>query len=223
MRSLLALILLLTAPAWSFADDIVADLQQTNSLLQAEYDLAKNGRIYLIIDLQEHRVHLKGGGLTLVSWGIVRKLQWGRKAAPRPHVLEGKASSADPERDVLVTNSAEPAKSESRLAKAFELDDMPASYRLKFDSGLIISVSPTPDHWYQKLKGAGSLPFWYTTRPLISGWKSLRSSTYNELALSMAAQDASMLYWAFSEDTPCLIRYPAEVAAKAPDSAGANR
>lgn len=154
---------------------------------------------------------------------IVRR-RWGYPAALPAVVLERKSTLDEPERSVLVVNATEPsADVASKPFKALELADMPSAYRLHLANGTEIAVRPTAEGWSGRLRGVFAVPAWYLSRPLISSWKFLRGSTYNELALSMSAQDARMLYWAFAEGTPCLIRTPAEVAEAAPPSAESKR
>ncbi len=176
----------------------------------------------MLFDLQEQQVQLRGSGLVLESWPIEGFRTWGGTFLTSAVSLLRKTSFNDPERDVQVAEIATPAAS-IKPPKALEIGDMPTRYRLHLENGIVISVRPTAADWLARVRSLGAVPAWYLSRPLISSWNSVRGSTYNEVALSMTAQDARMLYWAFRENTPCLIRFPAEVAAKAPLSAGAQR
>jgi hypothetical protein len=218
-------LLLTAAPPVMAGDQSLADLQQVNALLQAEYDLAKSGKPYLVINLQEHQLEFKTSGLPLEQWGVDSYRRWGHPAAMHPASLEIKSSLAEPEREVHVVSATEPSgEMAEKPFKALELADMPASYRLHLDNGTTITVHPVPVSWFDYLRNSLVVPAWYLSRPLISSWNFLRGSPYNELALAMPAQDARRLYWAFSEGTPCLIRLPAaEAAASAPAPAGTNR
>ena len=194
-------------------DQAITDLQQVNNLLQAEYNLAKAGYPYLLIELQENRLYLKASGLTLESWGIDSFRSWGRFDNPTAANLILKTSFAEPERNILVVDG------QPFVAKPFnalELADMPTSYRLFLENGTRISVNSTPDGWLSHVRRTVYALVWYMARPLISNWYYLRGKPYNELALSLPEQDARMLYWAFSEGMPCLIRFPATAPVKAP-------
>jgi hypothetical protein len=227
MRALFLLFILLLSgnvPATLASDQTLAELQQLNALLQAEDELAKTGKPYLLIDLQEQQLQLKVSGLPLESWRINHYRSWGSPSSLSATTLEGKSSLDDPERDVQVVNAAAPdAAAASKPFKAFELADMPKSYRLHLGNGTEITVRPTPTNAFARMRSVLAVPAWYLSRPLISNWKSLRGSPYNELALSMTEQDARKLYWAFSEGTPCLIRFPAAVAVIAPTAAGTKQ
>lgn len=226
MRILLILSLLLLgiAPAALTSDNMLTGLQQENAFLLAEYDLAKSGKAYLLIDLQEHQMYLKASGLTLESLPIAHCRSWGQSMALSVSGLLSKSSLDKPERDVHVVSAAtEDAGDAVKPFQAFELADMPTNYRLRLENGTVISVRSTSGHWFSRLRSTLAVPAWYLSRPLISNWNFLRGSPYNELALSLSEQDARKLYWAFSEGTPCLIRLPAEVAAMAPTPVGTKQ
>ena len=226
MRILIFYFLLLLGfvPAALAGDSALTGLQQLNAFLQAEYDLAKSGKSYLLIDLQEHQLQLKASGLVLESFPIDNSRSWGQPMDLSVASLTGKSSLVSPERDVHVVSVGEQdAADTAQTLKAFELHDMPTSYRLHLDNGTEISVRATSSHWFSHLRNLLAVPAWYLSRPLISNWNFLRGSPYNELALSMSEQDARKLYWAFSEGTPCLIRLPEAVAALAPPSLGTKQ
>lgn len=200
--------LVLGVPASASEQPSLIDLERDNSLLQAEYDLSKNGKPYLLVDLQEQRLQLKVNGLPLEQWHIDGYRSWGYPSAMPAVVLESRSSLGEPERDVQIVRSGESAKPSEQTFKALELEDMPRAYRLRLANGTVISVRPTAGNWIAKLYRSFSVPAWYLSRPLISSWNFLRRSPYNELALVMPTEDARRLYWAFSEGTPCLIRRP---------------
>lgn len=198
-------------------DQSLEELRQANALLQAELDLARADKPYLLIDLQIHQIQLKASGLALQSWGIDHFRRWGHPVALPAAILQSKSSLNAPERDIQVVKMTEPrGDSDSKPFKALELADMPTVYRMRLVNGTEISVRPTSPGRLGRLHDVYSIPLWYLSRPLISSWNFLRSSPYNELALSLSEQDARMLYWAFSESTPCLIRLPAAVVATVP-------
>jgi len=199
-------------------------LQQDNALLQAELRLAKSGSTYLLIDLQERRLQLKTSGLVLQSWGIDRYRRWGQPSALPVSIMESKSSFDEPEREVQVVNATEPSEDNVRKPfRALELTDMPTAYRMRLVNGTEITVRPTPVGRLGRIYDVFAVPTWYLSRPLISSWSFLRSSPYNELALSMSDQDARKLYWAFSEGTPCLIRLPAAAVAIVPLTDGTKQ
>ncbi len=215
MRTVLLVLLLLPglASAVSVEDHDLAALQQANTLLKAEYEQARTGKPYLLIDLPEQQVRLKASGMMLEFWKIDGYRLWGHPSALPATNLERKFSFDDPERDVQIANAdAIVDATPSQKLRALELADMPTAYRLHLENGTEITVRPSPDRWLDRLQSRLAVSAWYLSRPLISNWKFLHGSPYNELALSMSARDARMLYWAFSEGTPCLIRLPGAVA-----------
>lgn len=222
---LFILIQLLGVASTALADDRdLEDLQQANALLQAEFDLARSGEFYLLIDMQVNQLQLKASGQALQSWRVDRYRRWGHPSALPASRLGIKSVFDKPERNVQVVNMAEPSvQAVSKSFKARELTDMPSTYKMELVNGTTISVRSTPVAWFGHIRGVLEVSAWYLSRPLISNWSFLSSSPYNELALCMSAQDARMLYWAFNEGTPCLIRLPAEVSPKAPTPIGKNR
>jgi len=221
---LLPLILFGFASTASAADQTLLALQQTNALLQAELELGRTGNTYLLVDLPAQRMKLKANGLTLKEWAISGYRRWGHPSALPAAKLASKSSRDEPEREVQVVNSAAPVPEESaKPFEAFELDDMPASYLLLLDNGTEITVRQNSSQWLGSLWRGLATPFWYLSRPLISNWKFMRGSSYNELALFMSEQDARMLYWALKEGSLCLIRPPEAVAAVAPAHSGKSQ
>ena len=224
--ALYCLFLLLTAgPPVMAGGQSLAELQQVNVQLQAEYDLAKTGKPYLVINLQDRQLQFKTSGLSLEQWSIDSYRRWGHPAAMRPASLKIKSALAEPQREVQVVSATVPGgETAEKPFKALELADMPTSYRLHLDNGTTVTVRPVSVSWFDSLRGSLAVPAWYLSRPFISSWNFLLGSPYNELALAIPAQDARRLYWAFSEGTPCLIRLPAaEAAASAPATGGTNR
>ena len=225
MRIILFIIIqLLGAASMAMADDRVENLLQANVLLQAEFDLARSGELYLLIDMQVNQLQLKASGLALQTWRVDRYRRWGHPSALPVSRLKSKSVFYKPERNVQVVNMTEPGvEAVSKSFKALELTDMPTSYAMDLVNGTTISVRSIPVAWFEHIRSALEAIAWYLSRPLISSWNFLRSSPYNELALSLTAQDARMLYWAFIEGTPCLIRLPAEVSNEASTTIGTNR
>jgi len=206
--------LLFAASSVGAADDReITDLQHVNKLLQAEYALAKTGNPYLLIDLQAQRVYVKASGVVLESLEIDNSRSWGSPTGLPAANLVNKSSFAEPERNVQVVNG-QPVVAQP--FNALELADMPTSYRLYLDNGTEISVSTMQNGWFSRLYRTINAAAWFLARPLISNWNYLYGRPYNVLALSLPEQDARMLYWAFSEGTPCLIGFPSAVPAKAP-------
>lgn len=227
MRSVLLLLLLmfgLAAPAVVAGEGDLSALQQANALLQAEHELSRTGEPYLVVDLPAQVLSLKASGLTLADWTIIAYRRWGHPSALPAARLVRKASLDEPERDVQVVNIAAPeTETPPKPPKAFELADMPTAYRLRLDNGTDISVRSASSHWFGRLRSAVAVPFWYLSRPLISDWKFIHGSPYNELALSLTEQDARMVYWAFNEGGRCIIRPSEAGGVVAPTRSGTTR
>lgn len=174
-----------------------AAVQAEARLLEQELPLAAGSQIYLLVDLADNAVLIKGRGLELYRLPI---LSWrgtadGAPSAPfrlraRPPVIRPKAAGGpNAELDPI------------------ELGDMPAAYELQFDPPLIIAVSPPPREG-----------FWLWSKSLlVEAWGRLSAGatalTGGEAApprlrLALTREGAQSLAWAVTESMPLLVRRP---------------
>jgi hypothetical protein len=174
-----------------------AAIQADTRLLEQELPLAAGSQIYLLVDLAEGAILIKGRGLELhrlpiLSW---RGAADGSPASPfrlrmRPPVIRPKAAGGpDAELDPI------------------ELEDMPAAYELQFDPPLVIAVSPPPRE-----------SFWLWSKSLlVEAWGRLSAGATTltggepvppRLRLALSREDARSLAWAVTESMPLLIRRP---------------
>jgi len=223
MRLLLTTLLavLLSGPA--VAAEELAELAQTNRLLQAEYDLAKSQQLYFFIDLQAHRIFFRTSGVTLVELPILSLRSWGRPADGIAYTLARKTAREEPVREqVLIPPApgkepekpAEPVieakKPQAPALQALEIADMPTEYVLQLDDGTLLTVHAelNETNILTKLRWKAVRASWFLTRPLISVWHRWHGSPYNEMSLTLSEREARMLYWSFQEGARCLVRWP---------------
>lgn len=201
------------SPAASQADDLKA-LEAANRRLRAEYELASKSQIYFMFDLEAGKVQFKASGLTVAELPVRSVRFWGPVATDKVRTVAAKHSFFTPEREVLKISSPEEstdsgAKPKSDPKKfeltALELSDMPSSFRLRFDDGLLISVSPAPEGVLSRLWRALGKGFWYLSRPLLTLWSTLHKENYTEILLTMPPRDAQLLYWSLTEGASCLL------------------
>jgi hypothetical protein len=204
MRRLFLALLFLGGSAPALAAELTA-LEDSNRLLQAEYQLARKEHLYLLFDLPARQVQIKASGVVLASLSIVQVQQHGNFGAAAVRTLSTRQASSPPQR-VAIDPSAEKKSGKFEL-QALELDDMPTAYRLRLDDGSTLRVRPLPEGFWQQLTGTVGGLCWRLSRPLISRWHSLRGTPYTEVRLTLAAHDARRLYWSFQEGMACLIAW----------------
>lgn len=218
MRYVILFLLLLslcqaTLPGSARADDLKA-LEATNRRLRAEYDLATKSQIYFLFDLQAKKVQFKASGLSVAELAVQSVQLWGHVATDKVRTVASKHSFFTPEREVLKipspeeeTKADEKPKSDTKKFElaALELSDMPTSYQLRFDDGLLISVSAAAEGFFPRLWRGVRKAFWFLSRPLLTVWNYFQKESYTELALTMPSRDAQLLYWSLTEGASCLV------------------
>ena len=223
LLSILFLLLVLCVPAAS-ADDL-AELAQTNRLLQAEYDLAKSQHLYFIFDLRASRILFRVSGTTVAELPILSLRSWGRPADGIAYTLSKRSARKEPTREKIAipdgTEEEKPA-APAPLPKpgeapkppdvqALELNDMPTEYTLELDDGTLLTVrTPLPEQvpFKEKLRFYYDKYSWFVTRPLISISQHRQGSAYNEMLLTLPEREARMLYWSFQVGGRCLVHWP---------------
>ena len=223
MRLILTIILSLLLWLPAAAADELAELVQTNRLLQAEFELAKSQQLYFIFDLQSSRILYKVSGVTVAELPILSLRSWGRPADGLAYTLSKRTAKKEPTREKIVipdgkeeVKPAPPPPKPGEVPKAPELQaleiaDMPTEYTLQLDDGTLLTVrSALGENANTKEKFQYNLDkySWFITRPLISVWQHRRGTTYNETLLTLPAREARMLYWSFQEGARCLVHWP---------------
>lgn len=217
------LFLLLWVPG--AAADELAELAQTNRLLQAEYELAKSQKLYFIFDLQASQILYRVSGVTVATLPILSLRSWGRPADGIAYTLSKRTARKEPEREQIVIPDGKeeeapkppptpPKPGEAPKApelQALEIDDMPTEYTLQLDDGTLLSVRSTlPEKAgiKEKLRYYYDKYSWFVTRPLISISHHRQGTAYNEMRLTLPEREARMLYWSFQEGGRCLVHWP---------------
>ena len=224
MRLLLTMFLTLLLWVPAAAADELAELAQTNRLLQAEYELAKSQQLYFIFDLQASEILYRVSGVTVARLPILSLRSWGRPNDGIAYTLSKRSARKEPKRDqVVIPDGKEeaapatpppPKPGEAPKApelQALEITDMPTEYVLELNDGTLLSVRSTlaEDADFQgKLHYYWDSYSWYITRPLKSITQHRQGGTYNEMRLTLPAREARMLYWSFQEGGRCLVRWP---------------
>jgi len=202
-------------PAVAGADELEA-LESTNLRLRAEYDLAVKQKLYFVFDLPARQVQFKASGIAVAELPIQNVSIWGQLAGDKVRSVLTKRSLFTPEREVLkIPPPAQSTKPETETEpkaepkkfelQALELADMPTSFQLLFDDGLVVSVKPVPEEFLRRQAWTLGRWFWHLSRPLISDWNFIRKKTYTEILLTMPPKDAQLLYWSLADGSSCLL------------------
>lgn len=221
---LILLLLLLTVPA--MAADEASLLEATNRQLKSELELAKQQQLYFVFDFPQRQVLFKTSGLTLATLKLSELRLWGRPGGDYIRTLSNKIADKPPKRESIVIPPPEgeekPAESKPAEVKpakpgepkkielqALEIDDMPDSYTIYLNDGLMVTVHPAAEgSTGSKFSAVVDKLYWYLSRPLISDWNYLQKKSYNEVLLVLPPREARMLYWSFTEGASCLIFWP---------------
>lgn len=218
MRYLYLLLLLCTllAPAVVGADDLDT-LKSENQRLRAEYELAAKQKLYFVFDLPAKKVQFKASGIAVAELPVQRTTVWGQIGGEdKLRTVAAKRSFVTPKRDTvkIVPPEGTAAKPETEEPKsepkkfeleALELSDMPSSFQVRFDDGLLLSVIPDPEGFFTRALSILVKTFWYLSRPLISDWNFIHKKTYTEILLTMPPKDAQLLYWSLADGSSCIL------------------
>ena len=179
-------------------------LAKENSFLKAEVELAKSPKIYAIFDLGAKMITLKAKGVALKEFPMESCSHWGAPVSAKPHPLLGKTALLKPRRKEIKPKTDE--EENASEPQAWQLDDMPARYRLTFDDGIRIYVRPRSVGVITTLVNLLSLvKSSLVTRPLGTLWNGLRRESFTEMAVHLSEKDARSLYWSFEEGFQCVI------------------
>ncbi len=173
------------APAPERSDD--QTLQEDTRLLEQELQLAARPQIYLVVDLVDRAILVKGRGLELhrlpiQAWsgtGAAALTGTFRLRARPPVVRPRAAGSPDAELDPI------------------ELADMPAAYELVFEPALTLTISPPPR------EGP-----WLWARGFLAHWWGRLSSSSPRLHLILPREAGQSLAWSVTDGMAALVRRP---------------
>jgi len=192
--------------------------EEERLLLQSEIALAQKTQIYFVLNLAEKKVYVKARGIVLRDLGIKAVKFWGSHENVKLYTLNGKAAFSEPHREEIIPENAnKDAKAPSPAApatpapvdiKALELEDMPSSFRLKFDNGLVISVRPDSGGIISGLSSIARSVNWYISQPILTVWYAITNGPYGALNLVLDEKDARALYWSIHEGSRVLIYNP---------------
>ena len=209
-RCAILLLVALATPSWakdldSFPNLNLSDpasVKEATRVLEDELKLAARPQTYVLIDLVERAIHIKGRGVALHHMPIDRWSAGEGKALAGIHRLVA--------RPAVVRRKIEPGAAGEQ--EPISLADMPADYTLSFTSGLAISVIPVPTKG-NLLQGLAFMGKGWWRR--LANWSStIRSDKIStsaaQLELTISVDHAQSLAWSLVNGMAVVIRRPAD-------------
>ncbi len=194
---LLTSLLGLASPAAPLEPD-AHSLKETNRVLEEELKLASRPLLYLIVDLSEGVVRIKGRGIelhrmTITAWSCpdtdalhrVFRLQ-ARPNIARPRTLPEGDPDADP----------------------ISLQDMPMDYDLQFDPPLTVAIAPPARERPLLLAKSLAREWWSRAASYLRRDPHVGRGGPPRLRLSLPQDATQSLAWSLTDGMPLLIRTP---------------
>lgn len=209
---LINLILILLIIAVSAIAGETEVLRDENRLLDAELKLARKQQIYFIFDMKERKIFLKVKGEIFKEFPMETARSFANGFSITPSAIRKKSTFMPPVRKEL--KPQDETKDESKEQTAFkldalEIDDMPTSYRLYLDDGVVISIRPKPTNIGSSLLSIWNSMLWYITSPLKTLYHAILGHSFGTLDISLGARDCQGLYWAAHEGMGAVVYIPA--------------
>lgn len=226
MRHFILLLLLtsffgsIAAPAHALDDKLIIE----NSLLQAEYDLARKKEVYLFLNLAKMQFDIRSSGMTISTIPIKEIRPWGPLPEAGLHLIADK--DRVPEREKIqipppggeeaTTKPADPTApvdpTAPPVAKKFaiqatEVTDMPSNYSLRLAGGglLVIKSFPPASNRKGLLAQRFERAWWKFSHAFKAPFQHYKQEPFTELLLILTPDDAQRLYWALPVGSALLI------------------
>lgn len=199
------------------------DIALENRLLSAELGLAKQQKVYFIVDLKAKKLFFKARGMVLKESGILGVRLWGSAPKLEPIELTGKTAIFAPERENVtptqeaaapaIENTAAPAaagalKKDPYDIKALELSDMPTTYSLRLGDELFIMVRPFAEGAGMRALSLTQKVGWYVYMPIRTLWMAAKKEPVRTVELTLSPKDAQAFYWSFLEGVSAIVYMP---------------
>ena len=177
-----------------------ASVREATRVLEEELKLAARPQTYVLIDLVEKTIHIKGRGVGLHQMPIGQWAVGSREALTGVHRLVA--------RPQVVRRKIEPGKGAEQ--DPISLADMPADYDLSFASGLMINVaaSAAKGSLVQGIAFMGKA-WWRRLKNWTSSIGTDSSIPPADLELTVTIDHAQSLAWSLVDGMAVIIRRPA--------------
>ena len=201
--AVLSLPIALPWPCAAEADNILgidlndaAALQEATRILAEEIKLAARPQTYIILDLVDRSVLIKGRGAELHRLPIE---QWSAV-----HLTDATGTFRLQARPPVARRKIEPATGEQ---PPVSLEDMPAAFTLTFSPSLLVAVHPSAADDVWRWLGFTAREWWSWLmdwgRRLVTGNE---PSPQPVLRITLAPHHAQSLAWSVTEGMPFLVR-----------------
>ena len=189
-----------------------AAIMSEEKRLGAEYDLARKTKYYFILYLGDKKIELKVRGVVLRTWKIDGIRFWGApefEGKGGTIVLDKKTTLKAPARTIIKPGQEEAARSTDPSKfdlNTLELDDMPESFELYFNTGLVVKMKAKKAEvgFFKKLAASfedGVL------MPIRRYRQSKKDQTISELEITFDnPNEPKAIYWCFVEGVEGIIR-----------------
>jgi hypothetical protein len=178
-----------------------ASVKEATRVLEEELKLAAGPQTYILIDLVENTIQIKGRGVGLHQMPIDRWSVGTREALTGIHRLVARPS--------VVRRKIEPGKGAEQDPIA--LADMPADYDLPLASGLtiIVASSAARDSLIQGIAFMGKA-WWRRVKNWTSTIGTDSSTMPAHLELTVSVDHAQSLAWSLVDGVAIVIRRPSQ-------------
>jgi hypothetical protein len=174
-----------------------AELQEATRILAEEIRLAARPQTYVIVDLVDHSIVIKGRGTELHRLPIE---QWSAV-----HLADASASFRLQGRPAVARRKIEPTAAADQ--PPISLHDMPTDFTLVFSPSLLVTVHPSAsgDFWRWLRSNGREWWIWLRVwgRRLMTGDEPAAQPV---LRLTLTPHDAQSLAWTVTDGMPFLIR-----------------
>ena len=180
----------------------VNELKEATRVLEEELKLAARPQTYLLIDLGESTIHIKGRGIGLHQIPIVAWSAESREDLKGIHRLVARPS--------VVRRKIEPGAGVEQ--EPISLADMPTDYVLSFSPSLSVTVVPSiaGDSLLQSVVLLGKVG-WRNVKDWTSRLLTERSSEpASHLRLTLSVDHAQSLAWSLVDGMALVIRRPTD-------------
>lgn len=227
MRHLIIFLLLLTsllgslaAPAYALDNELIIQ----NTLLRAEYDLARKKEVYLYLDLNKKKFDIRSSGMTISTIPIGEIQSWGPLPEPGLHLVAdkdrvparekiqipppgGEEEAAKPAVPTPPVDPTAPPVVKKFAVQATEVTDMPSNYTLRLEGGGILVIKSFPPASSRKdlLTQRFEKTLWKFSHAFKAPFQHYKQEPFTELLLILSPEDAQRLYWALPVGSALLI------------------
>ena len=171
-------------------------LREVTRTLEEELKLASRPQPYLVLDLSQRVILIKGRGMILRHFTVLNRTGSREETSPGVYKLLARPPVARPKIQPGQASTEHP----------IEVQDMPMEYLLVFDRGLVVEVAPPlterPWHWFKRKW----VSHWIRVKSWLRADPSGESlSTPPRLNLVLSHEEAQALAWAVTEGMPLLV------------------